>query len=85
MYTSNGELINEGQNHTVDHIVDNLPEHVDDPFLNRHVLKGILGFQYKNKDTQIIVYSSIENKTFCMIMQLKVNIIYFRIIYFFCN
>ena len=48
-----------------------LPEHVDNLLLNRDVHRGILGFRYETKDTEIIVYTSIEAKTFCMIMQLK--------------
>ena len=47
-----------------------LPEHVDDPFLNRNVQHGILGFRYKTKNSTFVVYSSIEAKTFCLIMKL---------------
>ena len=47
-----------------------LPEHVDNLLLNRNVHNGVLGFRYENKDELIIVYSSIEAKTFSMIMQI---------------
>ena len=69
VYDSQGEIVQDMQMAT---IVDlNLPEHVDDPFLNRHVQYSILGFRYETKDTKMIVYSSVECKTFCMIMQLS--------------
>ena len=47
------------------------PEHVDNPFLNRHYKNGILGFRYETKNECFIIYSSIENKTFCYLMRLK--------------
>ena len=47
-----------------------LPEHVDNAFLDRNVQKGILGFRYETKQSSFVVYSSIECKTFCLIMQL---------------
>ena len=52
-------------------IVENLPEHVDNPYLNRSIPHGVLGFRYENKNATIIVYSSVETKTFYYIMQLK--------------
>ena len=48
-----------------------IPEHVDNGLLNRNVHKGILGFRYETKDTSFVVYTSVEAKTFCYIMQLK--------------
>ena len=50
--------------------VNGIPEHVDNLMLNRNVHNGVLGFRYENKDSIIVVYSSVEAKTFCMIMQL---------------
>ena len=44
--------------------LNELPEHVDNLLLNRNVHKGILGFRYETKDIEIIVYTSIEAKTF---------------------
>ena len=52
-------------------IPSNLSEHVDNAFLNRDIHTGILGFCYENKDNSLLVYSSVEAKTFCMIMYLK--------------
>ena len=51
--------------------LNKLPEHADNLFLNRDVYKGLLGFRYETKDTKIIVYTSIEAKTFCILMNLK--------------
>ena len=48
-----------------------LPEHVDNAYINRNVQTGILGFCYETKDSSFIVYSSIEAKTFCILMKLK--------------
>ena len=67
VYNSDGELIDEKQNDTE---ID-LPEHVDNLILNRNVHNGTLGFRYKNKDATVIVYSSIEARTFCLIMHLS--------------
>ena len=47
-----------------------LPEHVDNAFLDTNIRNGILGFRYETKDGMFVVYSSVEKKTFCMIMQL---------------
>ena len=48
-----------------------LPEYFDNAFLNRHVQTGILRFYYETKSTSFLVYSSLEAKTFCMLMKLK--------------
>ena len=48
-----------------------LKEHVDNIYVNRNVQTGILGFYYETKDNSFIVYSSIEAKTFCILMKLK--------------
>ena len=40
-------------------------------FLNRNVITGILGFRYETKNEMFIIYSPVEAKTFCMIMQLN--------------
>ena len=45
VYNCDGELIPEVQSHT-----ENLPEHVDNIYLDRNVPRGVLGFRYKNKD-----------------------------------
>ena len=66
VYDRNGEMSNEEHNHTPIDLV----EHNDNPFLNRHVQYGILGFRYETKNESILVYSSVEAKTFCMIMRL---------------
>ena len=67
IYNSQGEMDTEDANHDL----LKLPEHVDDPYLDRDLKNGILGFRYENKKEIVIVYSSIEAKTFCMILHLK--------------
>ena len=67
IYSADGEITAEKQN---EHCL-NLPEHVDDPYLNRNVRTGILGFRYETKNSSIVVYSSVEAKTFCMLMRLE--------------
>ena len=37
-----------------------LPEHVDNAYLNRNVQTGILGFPYETKNSNFIIYSSVE-------------------------
>ena len=72
-------------------ILDNLPEHVDNPYLNRHVQHGVLGFRYENKNYSVTVYSSVEAKTFCYIMKLsplrlpKLLVISIKILYSLCS
>ena len=63
VFDSNGELSQEPNEF-------DLPEHADNAFLNRNVQTGILGFRYETKNWTFIVYSSIESKTFCLIMKL---------------
>ena len=65
VHNSNGEITQESNGAT------DLPEHFDNAFLNRHVQTGILGFYYETKSTSFLVYSSLEAKTFCMLMKLK--------------
>ena len=48
-----------------------LPEHVDNAYLNRNVQTGILGFRYETKNSNFIIYSSVEAKTFCILRNLK--------------
>ena len=48
-----------------------LPEHVDNAYLNRNVQTGILGFRYETKNSNFIIYSSVEAMTFCILMNLK--------------
>ena len=67
VYNSDGQLVDVASEENI----NELPEHVDNLFFNRNVHKGLLGFRYETKDTKIIVYTSIEAKTFCMIMDLK--------------
>ena len=66
VHNSNGEINEESNEATSD-----LPEHFDNAFLNRHVQTGILGFYYETRNTSFLVYSSVEAKTFCMLMKLK--------------
>ena len=48
-----------------------VPEHVDNPILDRNLKTGVLGFRYENKsDGMIIVYTSPEAKTFCKLMKI---------------
>ena len=54
-----------------DNTYNDYPEHVDNALLNGHIRKGVLGFRYENKTCMFIVYTSVEAKTFCMIMHLK--------------
>ena len=67
VYNSEGEIETDDQN-TYE---SNLPQHADYALLNTDVLSGILGFHYETKDTVIVIYSTVETKTFCYIMQLK--------------
>ena len=62
-YSTNGELCEEP-------VALHVPEHVDNPLLDRNVKNGILGFRYETQNSTIVVYSSIECKTFCYIVQL---------------
>ena len=68
---SEGEISNDTASENAVHVPVDLPEHVDNPLLNRDVKTGILGFRYENKLCTITVYSSIECKTFCWIMGYK--------------
>ena len=68
VYNSDGQLVDVASE-DINEL--ELPEHVDNLLLNRNVHTGLLGFRYETKDTKIIVYTSIEAKTFCMIMDLK--------------
>ena len=70
-HSSNGEVASGDENSCGSHLLDQLPEHVDNPFLNRNVQTGALGFRYANKKEKLIVYSSIEAKTFCIVMSIK--------------
>ena len=67
VHNANGEINNNDENSALLEI----PEHVDNPFLNRHVQRGVLGFRYETKNDTVIVYSSIEAKTFCILMNLS--------------
>ena len=52
--------------------LENLPEHVDNLLLNRDIFKnGILGFRYETKDVVIMSYTSVEAKTFCLLMRIR--------------
>ena len=64
VYDANGEISTNEQE------IFDLPQH-DYALLNTDVLTGILGFHYETKDTVIVVYSTVETKTFCYIMQIK--------------
>ena len=67
IYNQDGEInVNANNETTLE-----LPEHNDDPFLNRNVQYGILGFRYETQNSVLIVYTSIQAKTFCMIMHLS--------------
>ena len=68
VYNSDGEISEINGKDNVN--LCNLPEHVDDPYLDRNIQNGVLGFRYETKQSLIIVYSSIEAKTFCMLMRL---------------
>ena len=65
VYDCNGELATDSPE------IYDIPQHADYPLLNTDVLTGILGFCYETKDTVIVIYSTVETKTFCYIMQLK--------------
>ena len=66
VFNSNGEI---NESDSTDEST-NLPEHVDNALLNRNLQTGILRFRYQNKTAQFIVYSSVEAKTFCILMKL---------------
>ena len=56
---------------TTQFIPKDIPEHVDNPFLNRDLRTGILGFRYETKSQGMsLVYSSLEAKSFCIIMKI---------------
>ena len=67
IFNSNGELVED----EVIETTANLPEHIDNPTLNRDLRNGVLGFQYENKEDVLIVYTSLEAKTFCILMKIK--------------
>ena len=67
VHDTNGDVMNVEQTDNL----ENLPEHVDNPHLNRNVQNGILGFRYENRKCTIIVYSSVEARTFCILMKIK--------------
>ena len=64
VHNGNEEIENEAEPNS------NVPQHVDYPLLNTNVKTGILGFRYETKEEMFTIYSSLETKTFCMIMQL---------------
>ena len=64
VHNSHGEITEQSNTYDV-------PEHVDNPYMNRHVQYGILGFRYETKNETFIVYSSVEAKTFCILMSLS--------------
>ena len=60
MFNSDGQQVNvSSEDNNLN--LNELPEHVDNLLLNRNVHKGVLGFRYETKDTEIIVYTSIED------------------------
>ena len=65
-FNSEGQVESDDENN----LEVELPEHVDNLLLNRNVHNGVLGFRYENKNYTVISYTSIEAKTFCMIMQI---------------
>ena len=67
IFNSNGELVED----EVIETTANLPEHIDNPTLNRDLRNGVLGFRYENKKDVLIVYISLEAKTFCILMKIK--------------
>ena len=67
IFNSNGELVED----EVIETTANLPEHIDNPTLNRDLRNGVLGFRYENKKDVLIVYTSLEAKTFCILMKIK--------------
>ena len=69
-FTEQYSIAGDTQSSSKHYIPDDIPEHCDNPFLNRDVVKGILGFRYENKvDGQIVVYTSLEAKTYCKLMK----------------
>ena len=71
-YQSDGQVtFDERSSHEVGVDLQKLPEHVDNIYLDRDLRRGILGFLYETKNEQIIVYSSLEAKTFCLLMRIN--------------
>ena len=66
-----GKKVTDEDNVIVDQSLFPLPEHDDNPFINRDLRYGILGFVYENKDQVIVVYTSLAAKTFCQMMRIK--------------
>ena len=54
-----------------DMCIGELPEHNDSISIDRDLHTGILGFRYENKNEELIVYSSPEAKTLCIMMRKK--------------
>ena len=71
-------VVNEKKNLTdTDSVVEGyettlpLPEIDENPFVNRNIKTGILGFRCETKDGIIVLYTSAEAKTFCLLMKIK--------------
>ena len=64
---SNGDSIVDPQLH----LPSNLPNHWDNPYLNTTLPNGILGFFYENKDSTVTVHTSVESRTFCILMKIE--------------
>ena len=67
VHNSDGEINEE----TPFYIPSEIPEHVDNAMLNRNVQTGILGFRYETKSEMFVMYTSVEAKTFCILMRLE--------------
>ena len=66
---TNGDIVSDEEE--VNSSLNNLPSHADNPFLNCDLKNGVLGFRCENKKETIVIYSSIESKTFCTLMKLR--------------
>ena len=65
VFNADGTISEESESNDLD-----LPGHADNPLLNTNVKTGILGFRYETKNSSLVVYSNVQCKTFCFIMQL---------------
>ena len=69
---SKRQVLHQSDNTNQANIPQDIPEHCDNPLLNRNLKNGALGFRYENKkDGMTVVYSSAEAKTFCMLMRIS--------------
>ena len=67
VFDANGDIVNTEQTDgNLD--INAFPAHIDNALLDTSIPHGVLGFRYQNKEECLIVYSTVETKTYCYIM-----------------